>query len=93
MTTKEMETRLCALEKLVNELQTTMRSRESIAHREDEDPAKQRHWWRDDAGRFKDDPVFDEIVRLGREYRESLRPGSRTRRPRKKNVNKRNARP
>ncbi len=27
------------------------------------------------AGRFKDDPGFDEIARLGREYRESLRPG------------------
>ena len=26
------------------------------------------------AGRFDDDPGFDEVVRLGREYRESLRP-------------------
>jgi hypothetical protein len=28
-----------------------------------------------DAGRFANDPIFDEMVRLGREYRESLRPG------------------
>jgi hypothetical protein len=30
--------------------------------------------WLSSAGRFANDPVFDEIVRLGREYRESLRP-------------------
>ena len=33
-----------------------------------------RPWWERIAGSFKDDPEFDEIVRLGREYRESLRP-------------------
>jgi hypothetical protein len=27
------------------------------------------------AGRFKNDPGFDEVARLGREYRDSLRPG------------------
>jgi hypothetical protein len=26
-------------------------------------------WWADHAGRFKDDPAFEEIVRLGRQYR------------------------
>lgn len=31
--------------------------------------------WLDGAGTFKNDPVFDEIVRLGREYRESTKPG------------------
>ncbi len=29
-------------------------------------------WYVKEAGRFKDDPIFDEIVRLGREYRQSL---------------------
>ena len=29
-------------------------------------------WWERIAGRFENDPAFDEIVRLGREYRESL---------------------
>ena len=28
-------------------------------------------------GRFANDPVFEEIVRLGRKYRESLRPRSK----------------
>ena len=34
----------------------------------------QRPWWREGAGRFANDPVFDEIVQLGREYRESQHP-------------------
>jgi hypothetical protein len=31
-------------------------------------------WWQRIAGRFENDPIFDEIVRLGSEYRQSLRP-------------------
>ena len=37
-------------------------------------PNGQRPWWEENVGRFANDPVFDEIVRLGREYRESQRP-------------------
>jgi hypothetical protein len=33
-----------------------------------------RPWWQRIAGRFENDAAFDEIVRLGREYRESLGP-------------------
>lgn len=36
-------------------------------------PAKRR-WWIEDAGRFADDQVFEEIVRLGKAYRRSKRP-------------------
>jgi hypothetical protein len=36
--------------------------------------AGEQSWWERIAGRFENDPAFDEIVRLGREYRESLRP-------------------
>lgn len=31
-------------------------------------------WWKRIVGVYKDDPEFDEAERLGREYRESLRP-------------------
>lgn len=80
MTLKELETRLEALEKEVAQLRTRMPT-----------PETQRHWWHLDAGRFENDPVFDEIVRLGKEYRESLRPGQRkkakkARNPRSKRV-------
>ncbi len=31
-------------------------------------------WWKKIWGTFKDDPDYEEAMRLGREYRESLRP-------------------
>ena len=31
-------------------------------------------WWEEIRGAFKDDPDYVEAMRLGREYRESLRP-------------------
>jgi hypothetical protein len=40
-------------------------------------------WWIDLFGVFKDDPLFEEAMRLGAEYRESLRP-----KPRKKRTGK-----
>lgn len=76
MTVAELEQRLLALEKAVEE----MRARFPAAPNGQGQPGgvtpqTQRHWWRDDAGAFAKDPGFEEMVRLGREYRESLRPG------------------
>jgi hypothetical protein len=73
MTLAQIEQRLTMLEKAVEDLRTEVKRL----------PAPGERWWRNHAGRFKDDPVFEEIVRLGREYRESLRPG-RPRRSRKR---------
>jgi hypothetical protein len=39
-------------------------------------------WWHDHAGRFENDPVFDEIVRLGREARKSQRANLKKKRAR-----------
>jgi len=39
-----------------------------------------RAWYRTHAGRFASDPVFDEIVRLGRAYRKSQKPFRQPRR-------------
>jgi len=64
MTTAQLADRLEALEKVVQRLEAKI----------SRPPDPNRPWWVEDAGRFKDDPVFEEIVRLGREYRESLRP-------------------
>ena len=59
MTLAEMETRLRFLEKNVKSL---------LAERKK--PAG-KNWWRESSGRFADDPAFDEIVRLGKNYRKS----------------------
>lgn len=49
-----------------------------------EGPANfQKPWWRQIAGIFANDPAFEEAMRLGREYRESLRPKPTKRRKRK----------
>jgi hypothetical protein len=64
MTLKELETRVAELEKTVAELKAQLANGKT----------EQRHWWHEDAGRFANDPVFDEIVRLGKEYRDSLHP-------------------
>jgi hypothetical protein len=64
MNTKEMESRLKALEKAVLDLQEQSR-------------AAKKSPWSKIIGHFRDDPVYDEIVRLGREYREAQHPGSK----------------
>lgn len=33
-------------------------------------------WWEQIVGAFADNPDYDEAMRLGREYRDSLRPSS-----------------
>jgi hypothetical protein len=67
MSLAELERRVTALEEAVARIEGQVAPT----------PATQRHWWHDDAGAFANDPVFDEIVRLGREYRESLHPDRR----------------
>jgi hypothetical protein len=39
--------------------------------------ASQQPWWKRLAGRFKNDPVFDEIIESGKAYRRSLNPRAR----------------
>ncbi len=74
MTVAQLEKRVAALEKAVEELRAQLNK-----------PAeKQEPWWITEAGRFANDPVFDEIVRLGREYRESLHPDYKKQKKRRK---------
>lgn len=63
MATGTVEERLAALEEKVAKLtgETTPGEAEMP-------------WWKRIVGVYKDDPEFDEAERLGREYRESLRP-------------------
>ena len=36
-------------------------------------------WWEQIVGTFEDDPIYDEAMKRGRQYRESLRPKASTR--------------
>jgi hypothetical protein len=36
-------------------------------------------WWEQIMGTFEDDPIYDEAMKRGRQYRESLRPKASTR--------------
>lgn len=67
MAVQEIESRVAVLEAKVEQLQ---RKLEAVVP--DAKP-----WWEHIVGAFADDPAFEEAMRLGREYRESLRPRRR----------------
>jgi hypothetical protein len=58
----ELEERVAALEGEIARLKDSLRGGEA-----------NKPWWEYVHGLFAEDPDFDEAVRLGREYRESLR--------------------
>ena len=65
MTLAQLERRVAKLEKEVDALKP---------------PAQTGRWWIEQSGQFANDPVYEEIVRAGRKYRESLRPKAKKRR-------------
>jgi len=77
MAVAEIELRVAALEAEMAQVKEQLRK---------ETPT-QRDWLDDIYGAFANDPHFDEAMRLGREYRESLRPGE-ARKPTRKRVKK-----
>ena len=64
MATVEIEERLARLEAEVAQLKVKV----------SQDIDKPVPWWQQISGVFKDDPAFDEAMRLGREWREAQRP-------------------
>ena len=72
MTLGALNKRLQELERVVEQLQQRV---DGLA-----DP--DRRWWIEDAGQFAHDPIFDEIVRLGRQHRKTRRPRNTTSRDR-----------
>lgn len=69
MTVKELAERLTAIEERVRTLQAESSRRGEPVNKSDP------QWVLANAGRFAGDPDFAEIVRLGRAWRESQRPG------------------
>ncbi len=64
MSVAELEKRVRALEEEVARLRRRLQGREMDS----------RPWWKQIAGSFKGDRGFVEAMRLGRKYRQSLRP-------------------
>ena len=62
MTNKEIEKRLAVLEAEVALLKS---------NKQKNDDNGEIPWWKQHLGIFADDPIYDEAMRLGREYRES----------------------
>lgn len=64
MKTTQLEARLVSLENEVERLKGMI-----------EAPSNGRKpWWEEIAGTFRGDPLYEEAMKLGREYRQSLRP-------------------
>lgn len=64
MTAATIEQRIAALEKEVRQLRAAAKKKVK----------KEEPWWERFGGMFKDDPLFDEMVKAGEKYRKSLRP-------------------
>lgn len=73
MAVSEIEQRVAALEADVARMKEQL---EKVV------PA-QKDWLDEVYGAFEDDPIYEEAMRLGREYRESLRPKAPTKTARK----------
>jgi hypothetical protein len=61
--TSQLEQRVAALEAEVTKLKSQMEAMETI-----------QPWWEEIAGTFQHDAMYEEAMRLGRQYRQSLRP-------------------
>ena len=64
-TNHALEERITALEHEMQKIKTKLKM---------SDQASSQPWWEKQAGIFKDDPLFDEIIGAGKTYRQSLAP-------------------
>jgi hypothetical protein len=63
------------LEKRIEALERELKLLKSAIQKKSREP-----WWERLAGTFEDDPIFDEIVKAGSKYRQSLARRSNGRR-------------
>jgi hypothetical protein len=69
MASARLEQRVAALETEVAQLKRKLEEQDTI-----------RLWWEQIAGTFQHDPIYERAMRLGQQYRQSLRPKSPRRR-------------
>jgi len=63
MAVPEIELRIAALEAEVAQLKSQLEAAAPLV----------KPWWQEIYGTFSNDPLYEEAMRLGREYRDSLR--------------------
>lgn len=68
-TTSRLEQRVATLEAEVNRLKSQIEALQPTIP-----------WWEQIAGTFQHDPMYEEAMRLGRQYRQTLRPKKPTQR-------------
>lgn len=73
MTTEQLEERVATLERELAEIKQILVSSTLLPAPSPLPPAKS-NWIKEVTGSMADFPVFAEVVRLGREWRESQRP-------------------
>ncbi len=64
MATSKLETRVTTLEAELARLKNKIEAFEKSSQ----------PWWEQIAGTFADDPIYEEAMKLGRQYRKSQRP-------------------
>lgn len=67
-TTTKLERRVNVLERELRKMRSELKAVRKVS---------QQPWWKRLAGRFKNDPLFDEIIEAGNVYRRSLTPRTR----------------
>jgi hypothetical protein len=65
--TLQLEQRVAAVETEVTKLKRQMEALQTT-----------QPWWEQIAGTFQHDPMYEEAMKLGRQYRQPLRPGKPT---------------
>lgn len=67
-TARKLEKRVTLLERELRAMRSELKAVRKVS---------QQPWWKRLAGRFKNDPLFDQIIEAGNAYRSSLTPRAR----------------
>ena len=73
---EQLAERVALLESEVAQLKTAVENASHTKMTALSESSARLPWWEKRAGRFANEPMYDEAMQLGRKYRESFRPQS-----------------